>query len=75
LLQSGAAIDQVNDNGASALMCAAYEGQHAAVKVLLEAGANFRFEAEDVGYTALSIARMRQHFESVELLRAKGADT
>jgi ankyrin repeat protein len=75
LLQSGAAIDQVNDNGASALMCAAYEGQHAAVKVLLEAGANFRLEAEDVGYTALRIARMRQHFESVELLRAKGADT
>ncbi len=75
LLGAGAAIDQVNGKGASALMCAVFEGHDAAVKALLEAGANFRIKAEDVGYTAMRIAVRRRHFECIELLRAKGADS
>ena len=75
MLRAGAAIDLVNDNGASALMCATFEGHTPAVQVLLEAGANFRLKAKDVGYTAMRIAVMRRRVECIELLRAKGADS
>ena len=56
-----------------ALFHAAYRGKLAAMRALLEHGANVHEEAEDIG-NALHIAAFRGQLEAVELLVQYGAD-
>ncbi|RYF03842.1 MAG: hypothetical protein EOO78_06080 [Oxalobacteraceae bacterium] len=50
------------------------QSKHAAVKVLLEAGANFRPEVKGGGDTAMHIAIKQGHAKCIALLRVKGAN-
>ena len=72
LLANGAAIDAIDSEyGETALAAAAFNGQPATVKVLLEKGASVNPRNKE-GRTPLSVARERGHQEIVKLLEAAG---
>lgn len=69
LLEHHAYIDAASPNGSTPLMMAAMYGTAAAVKVLLDAGADVDLKNE-LGLTALDFARKTQRNDSVELIAA-----
>jgi ankyrin repeat protein len=69
LLDNHAYIDAASPNGSTPLMMAALYGTPAAVKVLLEAGADPRLK-NDQGLTAIDFANRGQRSESAALLAA-----
>jgi len=69
LLDNHAYIDAASPNGSTPLMMAALYGTPAAVKVLLEAGADPRLK-NDQGMTAIDFANRGQRSESAALLAA-----
>ena len=69
LLNKGAKIDQVNDDGRwTALMFASLNGHTSVVELLLNKGANIN-QADNFGRTALMFASWYGHTEVVELLK------
>jgi len=69
LLDNHAYIDAASPNGSTPLMMAALYGTPAAVRVLLEAGADPRLK-NDQGLTAIDFANRGQRSESAALLAA-----
>jgi len=72
LESEGVTVDDVNSDGRSALHCAASEGQMAAVKMLLAAGAKLDIE-DRWGGTPLVDALRHRHLQVANLLLAEGA--
>ena len=73
LVQAGANLEATDEDGATALMGAAYNGQTEAVKVLVQAGANL--EATDSYVrTALMLAAENVTTEAVSALVQAGAN-
>jgi uncharacterized protein len=73
LQQRGVSINQTNINGTTALSSAAAAGRFAAVKVLLEHGADARLTDKD-GRTAVFGAVAGQYLHIVQLLLQHGSD-
>ena len=72
LLQAGATVDAVEDNGWTALHNAAYHGKIQVVEALLNAGADKAVKATSgywEGKTALDEAQEKNHPAIVKLLR------
>lgn len=69
LLEHHAYIDAASPNGSTPLMMAAMYGTAAAVKLLLDAGADPDLK-NDLGLTALDFARKTQRVDAVELIAA-----
>lgn len=67
LLKSGASIDQVNNQGWTALMIAAYEGYDHSVSILIQHGASVHIQTS-TGDTTLSLAQEQDHAKVVSLL-------
>ena len=72
LLEKGANIEAINNQGFTSLWIAAYKGHTEIVKVLIAAGANIE-AIDDEGYTPLEVAARNGHVEVVKLLLEKGA--
>ena len=72
LVQSGVDPNARQRNGMTALMSAAFNGQHDVAKALLEKGAEVNAEAG--GFSALSLAVERNDRTMVELLLKHGAE-
>jgi len=68
LLQAGATVDAVDNDGYTALHDAAIMGKIQVVEALLNAGADKALKDND-GYTALDDAQRRNHPAIVKLLR------
>lgn len=72
-LDNGAAIDERNADGETALIVAASQGSVEAVRVFVERGAEMRFH--DGGFrTALVAADLKGHWEVTKVLVAAGGD-
>ena len=69
LLENHAYIDAASPNGSTPLMMAAHYGTTAAVKLLLEAGADPLLK-NDLGLTAIDFAQRADRRESAELIAA-----
>jgi ankyrin repeat protein len=67
------AVDAVDSDGGTPLHCASSDGNNAAVRVLVELGAEIDRQTND-GWTALHIAVGNRKSSCVELLLALGAD-
>jgi ankyrin repeat protein len=72
LLTSGADFEHAGNTGQTALMYAAMENRPAAVKFLLDRGADFT-KTDKQDRTALDIARTNEYEEIVDILEAAGA--
>ena len=72
LVRNGAAVDDRDEEGRSALMLAASAGNRAAVDYLLKAGASPNIE-DAQGKTALALARESGDAKTVNRLRAASA--
>lgn len=72
LLDNGADVHAVDQDGTTALMLAASEGHADAVRLLLEKGADVH-AADKWHATALRMAQVAGHTAIVEMLRAAGA--
>ena len=70
LLEHYAFIDAQSPNGTTPLMMAARYGTPAAVKLLLEAGADTAMKNQ-LGYTAIDFARLGNRSDSAELIAAQ----
>ena len=68
LLQAGATVDAVGNNGWTALHLAAYHGYIQVVEALLNAGADKAVKDKN-GRTALDDAQRKNHPAVVKLLR------
>ena len=68
LLQAGATVDAVDNDGDTALHCAAYFGKIQVVEALLNAGADKAVKT-NYGQTALDLAQEKNHPAIVKLLR------
>ena len=71
LVQAGADPNARQENGMTALMSAAFNGQHDVARALLEKGARVNDDAK--GFTALSLAVERNDKAMAELLLKHGA--
>ena len=71
LLDAGAPLEAVNNNGSTALMDASRKGHSEITKLLLKVGANV--DAQNRGWTSLMYAAWYGHREVIELLLAAGA--
>ncbi|MGB4584254.1 MAG: ankyrin repeat domain-containing protein [Rhodoferax sp.] len=69
LLDENAYIDAASPNNTTPLMMAAHYGTAAAVKLLLEAGADPMLK-NDLGLTAIDFAHRANRAESAELIAA-----
>lgn len=69
LVDAGAKLDAVNNDGFTPLHAAAALGQTKAIITLLDVGANLE-AADNDGFTPIDLARKRYHYEVVELLQA-----
>lgn len=74
LLKAGAPVDAPARYGQTPLYYAAEKGHLAAVKLLVERGANVNAEDSFFGFSALEIALQGNHFEVARYLLGKGAD-
>lgn len=74
LIRQGANANNVDDEGGTPLMSAAYNGWNYAVRQLLEAGADADVAKYDTGYTALMFAAQQGEHQTVNLLLQNGAD-
>lgn len=72
LIAQGVNIEVTDDDGKTALICAARWGQTEAAKLLLEAGANIEAKDEN-GNTALIFAREYNDMDIITLLEAEPA--
>ena len=72
LLDRGAAVDAQDEDGYTALMDAAWGGSPEEVRILLDKGAEIDARNRR-GETALKLARLCDHKEIIELLKAHGA--
>jgi ankyrin repeat protein len=72
LVEAGANIKPVNNNGATPLHVAAQQGHLAVVKYLQERGANIE-AADKQGTTPLMIATQNGHSEVAQFLVEQGA--
>ena len=68
LLQAGATVDAVDNDGQTALYWAAFNGKIQVMEALLNAGADKALKGND-GYTALDLAQYNNHPAIVKLLR------
>ena len=73
LLDIGADVNRVDENGVSALQAASANGHREIVRLLLDAGADINHVNRD-GISALQIASVYGHREIVRLLLDNGAD-
>ena len=73
LIETGAAINGLDQHGWTALHRAAFKGRTEAVRTLTEKGVDIDAREED-GYTALHCAVEAGHADVIELLVKKGAD-
>ena len=73
LIAKGANVNATAENGTTALMMAAREGQLAMLLLLLEHGADPKYESP-YGHSALSMAVDRGHKEIEAMLRKAGAE-
>src|SRR5262245_20825470 len=73
ILERGAAVNRLHNDGFTALMRAGYYGHAQLVKLLLASGADPNHPGRD-GAGALFWASVRGHEAIVELLLAAGAD-
>ena len=73
LIEAGADLNAVNDNGNTALIRAACENRMDLARALIEAGANLDIQNKD-GYSALILARRRGNMDVYNLLIKAGAD-
>jgi len=73
LLARGADTDKQNNDGFTALICAAFKGSVEVAQLLLERGANMELADKD-GWTALMWAAIKGHSEVVRLLLQRGAN-
>ncbi|NWK56211.1 ankyrin repeat domain-containing protein [Verrucomicrobiaceae bacterium N1E253] len=74
LITNGAAIDQQDSHGWSALMWASWSGMPLVVEQLLEAKASHELVGLQ-GHTALTLAAMRGNAKVIEMLTQHGANT
>jgi ankyrin repeat protein len=72
LIEAGAEVDNVDENGTTALMVAARTGYTSVARLLIEAGADVHKMSES-GYTSLGLARIYDHDLVVSLLLESGA--
>ena len=72
LLAAGADINEVDENGRTALMMASDYGHAPVVRLLIEAGADLE-KADKGGDTALEIACRERSFDCIHLLLEAGA--
>ena len=70
LLEAGAVVDQVSNDGETALWRAAASGQVGAIEALLQAGADINHAANN-GLTPLAAARAKHH-EAAALALVEG---
>ena len=68
LVANGAAIDSTDNDGYTALMCAASVGQLASMRALVELGADTAV-TNNFGETAMEIARQENHTHVINWLR------
>jgi uncharacterized protein len=73
-IEAGAAIDQPDRDGETALMTAARLGEMAMIELFLRLGADPNRRADPPGATALMLAANNGHRDAVERLLAAGAD-
>ena len=73
LLRAGAAVNETQDDGRTALMWAAAYNTPEIISVLLKAGADLNAKHDD-GYTALMFAAAYNTPEAVSILLKAGAD-
>jgi ankyrin repeat protein len=74
LLDAGAAVDAVDEQGQTPLLLAVWAGHSGVAKVLIEHGANFKLRTRGECATPLHLAADGGHLETVELLLEKGAE-
>ncbi|KAG9389962.1 Protein tyrosine kinase [Carpediemonas membranifera] len=74
LLEAGANVDGVDQEGDTALICAAMKNQASTVRLLLEGGCNINARRRN-GSTAAFIAAEKGETEILEILIGAGADT
>ncbi|MCG8340467.1 MAG: ankyrin repeat domain-containing protein [Cytophagales bacterium] len=72
MIRKGAKVDSTDDNGATPLHWAAFNGHLEVVRLLIDKGADK--EAKHIGQTSLHWAVIRNHLEVVRLLIDKGAN-
>jgi cytohesin len=73
LIDAGADVNKVRDNGMTPLFAAAYKGHGDIVRALIDAGADVN-KARDDGATPLFAAAQQGHVEIVRALIDAGAD-
>ena len=74
LLRAGANPNDIDSDGETPLIVAAYYGNAAIIKQLIEAGANVNAREPRNSSTALFVAAWKGHRDVVELLLSKGAE-
>eukprot|EP01043_Picozoa_sp_COSAG02_P002518 COSAG02_NODE_58_length_43613_cov_235.901572_10_plen_465_part_00 len=70
LVRAGADLDKLNENGMSAVMVGVAHGSTKAVQWLLEQGADWRWQTDQLGRNALAIAREYKKHEPTAVLEA-----
>lgn len=74
LLESGANVEDHNENGHTPLMEAASAGHVPVAKILLEHGAGINTHSNEFKESALTLACYKGHLEMVRFLLEAGAD-
>ena len=72
LMESGADVEEQNDNQETALCLASKNGKFGVVKYLVEKGASFDSKTSPSGKTPMHVAASQGHTRVLEFLRSKG---